>query len=283
MNRRYREIFLVVLLLAVPFFFLRASLSRPEELNTVDRALLRIGAPVQFLSAAAARSISDILSEYVLLVDVKQDNDKLSREVQHLRNDARELASVRIENKRLRDLLGLKAIVLRDTVSAVVTTKATTEYFRIAHLAIDHSDVAIRPKMPVITLGGAVGKILRVEGDSASVTLVSDAGFGVDVISARTGARGFIRGTGDDATYSVDVELVERGDELEVGDLLVTSGHGCVFPKGIAVAKVSRVVKKDFGSYQKVIAEPSVDFSRLEEVLIVVGDVPDCSPKKRRR
>ncbi len=283
MNRRYREILLVVLLLAVPFFFLRASLSRPEELNAVDRALLRVAAPIQFLSAAAARGVSDVFSDYILLVDVKQDNDKLSREVQYLRNEAREVSSLRMENKRLRELLGLKAVIARETVSAVVTTKVTTEYFRVAQLALDHSSTAIRPKMPVITLGGAVGKILTVEGDSATVTLVSDSGFGVDVVSARTGARGFVRGTGDDASYAVDVELVERGDELEVGDLLVTSGHGCVFPKGIAVATVSQVVKKDFGSYQKVIAEPAVDFSRLEEVLIVVGDAPACAPKKRRR
>ena len=141
----------------------------------------------------------------------------------------------------------------------------------------------LRAAEPADHQGGAVGKVLRVEGDSATVTLVSDSGFGVDVVSARTGARGFVRGTGDDASYAVDVELVERSDELEVGDLLVTSGHGCVFPKGIAVATVSQVIKKDFGSYQKVVAEPAVDFSRLEEVLIVVGDAPACAPKKRRR
>ena len=64
---------------------------------------------------------------------------------------------------------------------------------------------------------------------------------------------------------------MQRTDEVEVGDLLVTSGVGRRFPKGIPVATVTHVVKRDFGMYQEVIATPTVDFSRLEEVLIVTS------------
>jgi rod shape-determining protein MreC len=125
--------------------------------------------------------------------------------------------------------------------------------------------------------------IRTVSGDSATVFLVADAGFGVDVVVPRTQARGFVRGIGDEAKYSVRVEYVRRSDEVEVGDLLVTSGVGCRFPEGIAVAKVTEVVKRDFGSYQTVLAEPAVDFSRLEDVLIVVGQVPGDCPTAGQR
>ncbi len=64
---------------------------------------------------------------------------------------------------------------------------------------------------------------------------------------------------------------MQRTDEVEVGDLLVTSGVGRRFPKGIPVATVTQVVKRDFGMYQEVFAAPTVDFSRLEEVLIVIS------------
>jgi rod shape-determining protein MreC len=70
---------------------------------------------------------------------------------------------------------------------------------------------------------------------------------------------------------------MQRTDEVNVGDLLVTSGVGRAFPRGIPVARVTRVVRRDFGMYQVVEAVPTVDFSRLEEVLIITsppGDEP---------
>ena len=72
------------------------------------------------------------------------------------------------------------------------------------------------------------------------------------------------------------VEYVQRTDEVDVGDLLLTSGVGCRFPKGIPVARVTTVDRRDFGIYQSVEAEPTVDFSRLEEVLIIMVDTSDC-------
>jgi rod shape-determining protein MreC len=136
----------------------------------------------------------------------------------------------------------------------------------------------VKPNMPVLAPGGAVGVIKRVAGDSATVLLVADSGFGVDVAVTRTGARGFVRGLGDESKYSVRVEYMQRTDEVEVGDILVTSGVGCRFPRGIAVARVTKVVRREFGSYQAVEAEPTVDFSRLEEVLIVTSEPKDCAP-----
>jgi rod shape-determining protein MreC len=275
--RRYRDTFVVVLLLAVPFFFLRASIRRPEDMNWLDQGLMRLAAPVQFAAAALARGVSNLVGEYAYLVDVKRDNNELSHEVARLRGETRELLDTRAENKRLRRLLGLRETVQAETTSALVIGKDATEYFRVAEIVLDHPGVAIRQNMPVIALDGAVGVIKRVAGDSATVDLVVDSGFGVDVVVERTKARGFVRGMGDDSRYAARVEYVERTDEVEVGDLLVTSGVGCRFPAGIPVARVTEVVKRDFGIYQSVTAVPTVDFSRLEEVLIVLSEVKDCT------
>jgi rod shape-determining protein MreC len=63
---------------------------------------------------------------------------------------------------------------------------------------------------------------------------------------------------------------------------LVTSGVGCRFPKGIPVARIKTIEKKNFGVYQSLTAEPTVDFSRLEEVLIILTDAKDCDTGARR-
>jgi rod shape-determining protein MreC len=279
--RRYRDIVLVVLLLAVPFFFLRASIRNPEDLNALDRVLLRVSAPVEYFASAMARGASSLLSGYVYLVDVKQDNNKLAYENARLHAEVRRLSSAEAESRRLRRLVGLRETAKAETVSAVVIAKDITEYFRVAHLALDNPAPGIRSNMPVISLDGVVGTVQRVAGERVDVQLTVDSGFGVDVIVERTGARGFVRGVGDLSRYVVRVEYVQRTDEVEQGDVLVTSGFGCRFPRGIPVAKVTDVVKRDFGIYQQVDAEPTVDFSRLDDVLIVMADTKDCTPSKR--
>jgi rod shape-determining protein MreC len=277
--RRYRDIIIVVLLLAVPFFFLRASIRRPEQLSVVDRTIMRVAAPIEYVSAALARGISSLFGDYVYLVDVKKDNDKLAYENARLRAELRQLKSSEAENVRLRRLLNLRETILAETVSAVVVGKDTTEFFRVAHVVLDNPGVQVKPGMPVLSFDGTVGTVLRVAGDKVDVELTVDSGFGVDVVVERTGARGFVRGMGDRSRYGVRVEYVQRSDEVDVGDVLLTSGVGCRFPKGVPVARVNKVVERDFGMYQSVEAEPTVDFSRLEEVLIVLSDSKDCDPK----
>jgi len=158
-----------------------------------------------------------------------------------------------------------------DVVTAQVVGKTTNEFFRMMRVTLDRSSPAIVPNLPVLAPDGVVGTTLKVAGDTVDVRLVADAGAGVDVIVQRTEARGFVRGTGDERAYSCNVEYLKRTDEVDIGDVLVTSGVGLRFPKGIPVCTVTKVTKRDFGVYQQVGCAPTVDFSRLDEVLVVLG------------
>jgi len=163
-----------------------------------------------------------------------------------------------------------------------VIAKDTTEFFRVAQVTLDHAskDIQSGAHLPVVTLEGVVGTTGKVAGDTVQVRLVVDAQSAVDVVVQRTGARGYVHGTGDQNMYRCKVEYMKRTDEVEVGDLLMTSGMGRRFPKGLPVARVTKVVKRDFGIYQEVTAEPTVDMSRLEEVLIVVSPSSKRGGKK---
>lgn len=281
--RRYRDTALVVLLLAVPFFFLRASVRSPEEMTVIDRAILRISAPIEYAAAALARGVSSLAGDYVYLVDVKADNNKLAYENANLRRRVSELLRGEAENERLRELLSLRDRVPSETRSAVVIAKDTTSYFRVTRVTLDSTATGVKEHMPVISIDGVVGTVQRVAGEKIDVQLAVDSGFGVDVVVERTQARGFVRGVGDEGQYLVHVEYVRREDEIDVGDVLVTSGLGCRFPPGIPVAKVTDVVKKEFGVYQRVEARPTVDFSRLSEVLILIGERENCLPEASAR
>lgn len=273
--KRYRDVGIVIVLLAVPFFFLRANMKRPENLNGLDRAVLRISAPIEFAASSLARGISNLWESYVYLVDVKADNERLAYENARLHEQVHRLEQKETENRELRRLLQLRESLPGDLVSAQVVGKDFTEFFRVTRVVLDRGSRNIRPHMPVVSPDGVVGSVLRVAGDAIDVQLSVDAAFGIDVIDERTQARGFVRGTGDPSKYACKVENVDSRDEVEIGDLLVTSGKGKWFPKGLPVARVTKVVKREPGRDQEIEATPTVNFSRLDAVLILVAPPPD--------
>ncbi|MEA2747803.1 MAG: rod shape-determining protein MreC, partial [Myxococcales bacterium] len=200
--KRYRDVGIVIILLAVPFFFLRANMKRPENLNGLDRAVLRISAPIEFAASSLARGVSNLWESYVYLVDVKADNERLAYENARLREQNHRLEQKETENRELRRLLQLRESLPGDLVSAQVIGKDFTEFFRVTRVVLDRGSRNIRPNMPVVSPDGVVGKVLRVAGDTIDLQLSVDAAFGIDVIDERTQARGFVRGTGDPAKYS---------------------------------------------------------------------------------
>lgn len=277
--KRYRDAAIVLLLLAVPFFFLRASMKKPENLNTLDRVILRISAPIQFGASSVARGISNLWGDYVYLVDVKADNQRLAYDNARLRENVHHLEQQQIDNRELRRLLQLREATPGDTISAQVIGKNFTEFFRVTRVVLDRGSRDVRPHMPVISPDGVVGTVIDVAGDAVGVQLSVDASFSIDVEDARTGARGFARGTGDPARYACKVEMVSSEDEMELNDLLVTSGKGKWFPRGLPVARVTKVTKRELGRDQDVEAAPTVNFSRLDSVLILVTPPTDDAPE----
>jgi rod shape-determining protein MreC len=268
--KRARDVAIVVALLAIPFFVLKANMKSLENQSAMDRAILRISAPVEVAFATVARGVGDVWDDYVYLVDVKTDNERLAYDNARLREQVRSLEQAQTESRQLRRLLQLKDSTPGDAVSAQVIGKDFTEFFRVTRMVLDKGARDVRPHMPVISPDGVVGAVLHVAGDTVDVQLAVDAAFGVDVEDQRTRARGFVRGTGDPARYGCKVEMVDSRDDVEIGDLLVTSGKGRWFPRGIPVARVTRVVKRELGRDQDVDAAPTVDFSRLDDVLVLV-------------
>jgi rod shape-determining protein MreC len=276
--KRARDALIVVGLLAVPFFVLKANMKSPESQNTMDRAILHISAPVEMAAAMVARGVGDVWDDYVYLVDVKRDNERLGYDNARLREQVHALEQAQVESRQLRRLLQLKDSTPGEAVSAQVIGKDFTEFFRVTRIVLDRSARDVRSHMPVISPDGVVGAVLHVAGDTVDVELAVDAAFGVDVEDERTRARGFVRGTGDPARYGCKVEMVDSRDDVEIGDLLVTSGKGRWFPRGIPVAKVTKVIKRELGRDQDVDAAPTVDFSRLDSVLVLVTSPGDEVP-----
>lgn len=280
--QRYRDAILSVLLLSIPFFFLRTTTRDPGRYDDLDRLVVRLIAPVQARATWLARGAADLWGDYLYLVHVSRDNDQLRAENARLRADAARHRAEFEENRRLRRLLQLRVETPGEVFAAEVVARDTSPFFRVTRLAIASTDRArLHAGMPVITYDGLVGQVSRTFGDYADVLLSVDARSAVDVMVERSGARGIIHGTGERDRYSARIEYLQRTDDVRVGDAVVTSGLGCRFPAGLLVGRITAVTRREFGLYQEAEVTPMVDFSRLSEVLVVsTGQEgrPTCRP-----
>ncbi|MBI5512465.1 MAG: rod shape-determining protein MreC [Deltaproteobacteria bacterium] len=280
--QRYRDAILCVVLLSVPFFFLRTTTRDPSRYDPLDRVVVQVVAPAQRLTTSFSRGLADLWTGYLYLVHVRQDNERLQAENARLRAEASRHQSEYDENRRLRRLLQLRAEAPAEVIAAEVIARDTSPFFRVTRMALATEErMRVRTGMPVLSPDGLVGQVSRTFGAYADVLLTVDSRSAVDVMIERTGARGIVKGTGERDRYAARVEYLQRTDDVRVGDAVVTSGLGCRFPAGLLVGHVAAVTRREFGLHQEVEVHPAVDFSRLSDVLVLVGqqaDRPTCRP-----
>lgn len=268
--RQFRDVILSVVLLAIPFFVLQSNLRSPENPGAIDRAILSVSAPFQSLGSAAASSLSGILERYVYLVETAQENDRLERRLSQLQEDFRRLEGESLENDRLRALLQMRETRSPTALVAEVISKETSPHFRVIRIELDRGERdRISPGQPIVVPEGLVGQVRRVWGRYCDVSLVADRSSAVDVVVARTGARGLLRGTGEEQRYAMRLEFLSEADRAEPGDIVETSGLGHRFPAGLRVGRIVRTMSSRTGVAQEFEVEPSVEVGRLREVLIL--------------
>lgn len=292
--RRARRLLVAVVLLLVLAVALRASVRAPEQLSPVDRVVIRVTAPLQGLLVGGFRKVSDWVSRYTALVHVKAESERLAQENTALRAQLESLQPLAARAERLERLLELRSQVLADTVAANVVGMETTQQFRVMRLRIapggsssPHGGALgatdVRPGMPVLAIGGVVGRVARTAGPVADVQLLTDPKSSIDVVLPRTGSRGVLKGAADDRRALCRIEYLIQKDAVQLGDVVLTSGLAGLFPRDIPVGKVVRLRKTDASLYQEVEVEPAVDFGRLHEVLVVLSPPPPPDPDAGKR
>ena len=121
--------------------------------------------------------------------------------------------------------------------------------------------------MPVVSPDGIVGQIVTASYEYAKVMLMTDRSSAIDALVQRNRARGIVEGETDETCL---FKYVVRKAELEIGDVVVSSGLDGIFPKGLRIGAVSNISKVESSIFQEVKVTPFVDFGRLEEVLVIV-------------
>lgn len=272
--KEYRFYIILFLFLLIPITAIDTTHRAARDYRFYDRAILGITAPIQ---AGITWSLDQLVSgfqNYVYLWHTRQDNLALLDENRRLLNSIASLQEAQQENLRLRKLLDFQETNQLNTVIARVVAKDVSTEFRAIRLNRGHAS-GIRKNMAVVSNQGIVGRVLRTTRNTADVVTILDLLSAVDAIVERSRARGIVEGMTDD---TCQLKFALRTDDIQPGDVLISSGLGGIFPKGIPVGSVLNVNRKPFGITQDVEVKPSVDFAKLEEVLVVKNSGGDIQP-----
>ncbi|MBU0481508.1 MAG: rod shape-determining protein MreC [Proteobacteria bacterium] len=266
-GKRARPVKQLVFLSAflVLFGILISSAIGRREFSVPHKFILEILGTAQSAVTSVTRSCSNIWSGYVDLWDVREENLRLQEEINKYQSINIKYREAVATNIRLGKLLELKEILPPPTLSAQIIGRDPSQWFKTITVDRGSSD-GITRGMPVVTVEGVVGQILDGGAHYSKVLLANDPNSALDVLIQRTRVQGIIKGEGT----SYRLHYVLKNNEVEAGDQIVTSGMGGVFPKGLPVGTVSKVVNNKRGMFLEIDVAPAVTFSRLEHVIIIM-------------
>ena len=212
--------------------------------------------------------VRGLWSGYVALRDAHAENEILKRELQTLQVRLQEERAQAQRTEDLRQLLELRKRAGVDTVAAEIIAGPADIEFR--DMTIDKGTAdGVNRDMAVISPAGVVGRVILASPRAARVQMLIDRNAAAGAMIERTRAQGLVVGEG----VILRMDYVPGTADVKQGDLIVTSGIDKIYPKGFVIGTVESI-KPGTGTYHEIVVRPSVDFSRLEEVLVVTTPPP---------
>lgn len=260
-----RSLALLIGLFVVCFTLMTLSVRFRGQSTLIDRALLSIvGSAVQVADIPRKWSV-ELWQKYLLLRNAHEENIALKQSLQLLSANHAQIQELKAEIARLEKLLSASRSLEAPVRLARIVTHNRSIYGESLLVDLGSQD-GVRKNMPVMHQAGLVGRISRVGNNVSQVLTLLDSRSAVNVIAQRSRAQGvFAISTIGES----EVRYMPLHAEIKQGDLLISSGLGGIFPKGLPVAHITEI--EDAGAlFPKIKAKAIVDFSNLEEVMILM-------------
>lgn len=245
-------------------------------LTPISRYILSPLVSAQSWLSSRYQAIENYFNAPQDLTRLQQRNAELEAEVSRLQSEIIGLKQQISETRVLEALVDFARVNPENRyVAAQIIGRDPSPFLQ--YLIINRgSDDGLRRGMPVVTQQGLVGRIAAVTAGAARVQLITDAGSNVNTRLEPSRAPAVLQG---DITGDLSLDLIPQSAEVNVGDLVLTSGLGGNFPANILVGQVSNVRSRDNDLYQRAAVQSTVDFSQLDIVLIITNFRPvDIEP-----
>lgn len=266
---------LLVALIALSLVMLTVYFREGDDgiIHDARRAVLALTAPVARAGTALTSPIRGAGAFFEGIGVSKDRLAALEEQNEELRARLAELEEARQENERLRGLVAFAEERKLSTLGARVVGRPVSSWEGV--ITIDRgSDDGVRPGMPVVAAQGLVGQVAGVSASAATVRLLTDQQSGVASMVQSSRALGVVRGS---VTGALSLDFLDRAELPQVGDVVITSGLGGVYPNGIVVGDIVSVDDRRGELYPRIVVTSRVPVDRIEEVLILVGAVVDTN------
>ncbi len=271
MSRMQRGGTLLFLLLFLSLAVATLVLDHSDRLQPAKDLVAQVTSPIQEVLTSAMGRVSEFRQLYVDMRACAAENEELQQMVDQLIIENVRLREAEIENVTLREQLNFKqASPSFELLSAQVIGRDPTNLA--GYLIIDRgTEEGVAVGMPVLTDRGLVGRVTETAPHSAKVLLITDPSSAVNALIQESRATGVVQGG---VGQGLTMRYIQQTEEIKPGDLVLTSGLGGNFPTRLIIGQVTGVTKKDVELFQEAEVRPSVDFGRLEMVMVLTSFEP---------
>jgi rod shape-determining protein MreC len=283
---RRRTGVLFVLVLVAHLILISAQVQSRAGVPVLEAVTFGVFSRVQAAMAAAVGLVRNVWANYVALRGTRAENEALKQRIAEMEVQLQQERSLAARTEQLQELMDLKSGTSLPTVAAEVI--AGNPNPGVLSVTVNRgSDDGVLADMAVVSPKGIVGRVVgRPAAHAARVQLLVDSAAAAGAIVERLRAGGMVVGVADDPP--LQMQLVSNLAEVVAGDSVVSSGADGVYPRGFAIGKVEKS-ERGHGLYRTITVRPAVDFSSIEEVLIVlvppraVGPRADPAPAGRAK
>ena len=261
-------IFVFISVFCCVFFAARGKFST----TVTNGVAMSVTAPFQRAFSWVGSQLAFVRNSVAEISHLHEQNKQLREEVELLRAQNLTASEYASENQRLRNLLGYKqAAVQFDLVAASVIGRESASWSSVIIINRGTFD-GVANNMAVVTEMGLVGHVMEAGINSSKVQLLLDPRSSVGTLIQRPESRvaGIVEGDIKNPNFPKMVNIPKDSD-VQVNDMVVTSGFGGVYPKGIVVGKIIEIHNEEGGLLKYGVIDTSVDFQKLEDVAVIVA------------
>ena len=273
--RRRTGVLLLVLTVA-QLILISAQVQSKSGVPVFQEVTFGVFARIQGGTWGALRSVRDVWSNYVWLQGARAENETLKRQVAELQVELQQKEALAARSTKLQELLSLQTSTSLPTIAAEVIAGNPNPGMLTITIGRGSAD-GIQADMAVIAPAGVVGRIVGPPASHAArVQLLIDRNAAAGALIERTRAGGLVAGADRDPPLTMD--LVSNLADVKVGDKVIASGVDGIYPKGFAIGQIESS-DRGAGLYRAIAVWPAVDFSSLEEVLVVLVAARSATPE----
>ena len=266
--RKYHSLIVAAVLLIFSLAVLSYSATRMSQTGFLRKTVLEAAAPIENAFNSSINGLRDAWTRYLFLVGLEDENRRLRKQNAALNEQLNRHREGYIEGVRLRKLLDLSEGLPSRTVAARVVDRNRTSLFKTILINKGTAD-GLRVGLPILSEQGVVGRIIETAWHASQVLLLIDENSNIDAIIQRSRAQGILQGADPSGC---NLKYISRVEDVQVGDMVLSSGLAGVFPKGLLIGVVTGASLKGEGLFQKIAVAPAVDFGKVEEVLALITD-----------